>query len=84
MLARRYEIHVRGILPERVVAEICAELPTLEVHTVLSGLVRDQAELQGLLRRLHNLGLELLELRQVPEEPAPVPPADSASRGEPR
>ncbi len=83
MLARRYEIHVRGVLPEHVLADIRAEHPTLEVRTVLSGLVRDQAELQGLLRRMHNLGLELLELRQAPEEPAPGPPATSASRGEP-
>ena len=50
---------------------------------MLSGLVRDQAELQGLLRRMHNLGLELLELRQAPEEPAAGPPGTSASRGEP-
>ncbi len=83
MLARSYEIHVRGVLPEPVLADIRSAQPTLEVRTVLSGLVRDQAELQGLLRRMHNLGLELLELRQVPEEPEPGSPASSASRREP-
>jgi hypothetical protein len=70
MLAKRYEIHIRGALPEHVLAELRAAHPTLEVQTVMSGRVRDQAELQGLLRRIHHLGLELLEMRQVPDPTA--------------
>ncbi|MCU0296257.1 MAG: hypothetical protein MUD05_09425 [Candidatus Nanopelagicales bacterium] len=70
MLGRRYEIHVRGAVPEQLLAEIASAHQTLEVRTVLSGSVRDQAELQGLLLRLHSLGLELLELRQIPDAPA--------------
>jgi hypothetical protein len=38
------------------------------VETVLHGPVRDQAELHGLLRRLQSLGLELIEVRRLPEE----------------
>ena len=37
------------------------------VETILHGPVRDQAELHGLLRRLESLGLELIEVRRLPE-----------------
>lgn len=82
MLARRYEIHMRGAVPATLLAEMQAAHPTLHVRTVLSGTVRDQAELQGLLRRLHSLGLELLEMRQIPDAQAtpaaPPPPRQRA------
>ena len=63
---------MRGAAPTQVLAETLSAHPTLEVRTVLSGSVRDQAELQGLLRRLHSLGLELLEMRQIPDAPGPL------------
>ena len=37
------------------------------VETILHGPVRDQAELHGLLQRLQSLGLELIEVRRLPE-----------------
>ena len=37
------------------------------VETILHGLVRDQAELHGLLHRLQSLGLELIQVRRLPE-----------------
>ena len=37
------------------------------VETVLHGPVRDQAELHGLLHRVQALGLELIEVRRLPE-----------------
>ena len=37
------------------------------VETILHGPVRDQAELHGLLHRLQSLGLELVEVRRLPE-----------------
>jgi hypothetical protein len=40
------------------------------VETVLHGPVRDQAALYGLLDRIQALGLELLEVRQLPDPPA--------------
>jgi hypothetical protein len=36
-------------------------------NTELTGLVRDQAELQGLLQRVSALGLSLIELRAIDE-----------------
>lgn len=68
MLTRRYEIFIRGLVPASLLDEISGSHPDLEAQTVLRGQVRDQAELQGVLRHLHSLGLELVEMRQAPAE----------------
>jgi hypothetical protein len=39
------------------------------VATVLYGPVQDQAALYGLLDRIQSLGLELVEIRQLPQHP---------------
>ena len=65
MPERCYEVSVRGVVPEELLDEGRSALIEVESRTVLSGRVRDQAELQGVLRRLHSLGLELLEVRVV-------------------
>jgi hypothetical protein len=64
----RYEIRIRG----RVSAAVLDTFPAMEsdvepVETILHGPVRDQAELHGLLHRLQSLGLELIEVRRLPE-----------------
>jgi len=49
-------------------------------NTELTGHVRDQAELQGLLQCVSNLGLTLLELRAIDDRPERRPgggPADA-------
>ena len=50
------------------------------VETVLHGPVQDQSSLHGLLDRIQSLGLELVEIRQLPAaadsltaEPEPPP-----------
>lgn len=40
-------------------------------NTTLSGPVADQAALQGLLRKVHNLGLELLSVKRIAPRIAP-------------
>jgi len=65
--ARYYEIRVCGHIPPDDLVEF--ENVTAVVQsgeTVLSGLVIDQAALQGMLQRLHVLGLDLIEVRRVP------------------
>jgi len=65
--ARYYEIRVRGHIPPDELVEF--ENVTAVVQsgeTVLRGLVIDQAALQGMLQRLHMLGLDLIEVRRVP------------------
>lgn len=65
MLAKAFEIHVRGAVP----ADLLSDFEYLETEvagskTVLRGVVPDQAALYGVLLRLQALGLELLEVRQ--------------------
>jgi hypothetical protein len=65
---RRYEIRVRGRVGQAVLETFDRLESDIEpVETVLHGPVRDQAELHGLLRRLQGLGLELIEVRRLPE-----------------
>jgi hypothetical protein len=40
---------------------------------VLHGPVKDQSSLHGLLDRIHSLGLELVEIRQLPAAADDVP-----------
>jgi hypothetical protein len=46
-----------------------------EGSTALTGTVRDQAELQGLLQRASDLGLTLLEAKAIDDSPRPGFPA---------
>lgn len=78
MLSRRYEIFVRRVVPADLLEDLVDAHCEIQAQTVLRGQVRDQAELQGLLRHVHNLGLELLELRQVPPT-LDSPPGPKAS-----
>jgi hypothetical protein len=57
---RRYEIRIKGRVSE---------------ETVLHGEITDQAALYGLLDRVADLGLELIEVRRLPEAPVASPPA---------
>ena len=64
----RYEIRIRGRLRAAVLETFDAMESDVEpVETILHGPVRDQAALHGLLRRLESLGLELIEVRRLPE-----------------
>ena len=63
----RYEIRIRGRVSAAVLDTFDMESDVEPVETILHGPVRDQAELHGLLRRLQSLGLELIEVRRLPE-----------------
>jgi hypothetical protein len=63
-----YEIRIRGKLGEPVLesfGDLDASVKPAE--TVLRGTIPDQAALHGLLDRIQSLGLELIEVKQVPE-----------------
>jgi hypothetical protein len=65
-----YEIRVRGRVSDTVLATFDGlECDVERVETVLHGPVRDQAELHGLLHRVQSLGLELVEVRRLPDSP---------------
>jgi hypothetical protein len=66
---KSYEIHVRGELPDDVLQELGGlQVSAEEPQTVLRGSIRDQAALHGILLRLQSLGIELVEMRQLPDE----------------
>lgn len=78
---RNYRLIVEGELSDRMtVAFEGMTLKRSEGNTALTGHVRDQAELQGLLRRVSDLGLTLLEATAIdnPTGPRIGRPADSA------
>jgi hypothetical protein len=65
-----YEIRIRGHLSDSMLAVFGGLTATVETgETVLRGQVRDQAALYGLLDRVQSLGLELIEVRRLPEAP---------------
>lgn len=70
VMALTYQIRIRGRLSRTLTAEferLGLEADREQVETQLHGPVIDQAALYGLVRRLEALGLELVELRQVPD-----------------
>lgn len=65
--ADQYEIRVRGHLGETIRAAFPALRARVDGRdTVLTGLLPDQAAVFGVLAAIEELGLELLELRQMP------------------
>jgi hypothetical protein len=67
---QRYEIRVRGHLG----ATMLRAFPALQAErrdgdTLLRGALPDQSALYGVFAQIEALGLELLELRRVPDGP---------------
>jgi hypothetical protein len=69
-----YEIRIKGRLSDSLLAAFEGLTTTVQpVETVLCGPVQDQAALFGLLDRIQSLGLELVEIRQLPASADEVP-----------
>jgi hypothetical protein len=66
VLAKAFEIHVRGEVPPDLLDEL-EHLTAVEVpaQTVLKGVLPDQSALFGVLTRLQDLGLELIEVQRL-------------------
>jgi hypothetical protein len=69
MAGREYRLTVDGELSDRV-GPAFAGMTLTRAHgkTVLVGVVRDQAELHGILQRISDLGLTLLSASTVDED----------------
>jgi hypothetical protein len=66
-MAGTYEIRVRGHLGQTMLQAFPGfEAVSGEDHTRLRGTLPDQAALHGILAQIEALGLELLEVRQLP------------------
>ena len=69
-----YEIRIKGRLSDSLLAAFEGVTTTEQpVETVLYGPVQDQAALYDLLDRIQSLGLELVEIRQLPASADEVP-----------
>jgi hypothetical protein len=72
MVEATYEIRVAGAVPEQDLRDMGAvTLSVDQVNTVLYG-IPDQSALYGLLARLRALGIEVVEVRRIPESSAPT------------
>ena len=66
----RYEIRVRGHLGEALTTSLPPHFSTefSPAETVLHGDGVDQSALHGVLDQLEQLGIELLEIRRLPDD----------------
>jgi hypothetical protein len=64
---RDYQLTVEGELSDHLAASAFADMTLARAagYTILVGPIRDQAELQGLLQRISDLGLTLLSATAV-------------------
>jgi hypothetical protein len=63
-----YEIHIKGRMSEQLLGAFEGMDATIQAGTtVLRGPVLDQAALHGLLDRIQALGLDLVEVRRLPD-----------------
>jgi hypothetical protein len=73
MMARpgRYEIHLRGkVSDQRLDAFEGMQATERPAETVLRGLIPDQAALHALLKRANAMGIELLGVRCLSDDPS--------------
>jgi len=64
-----YEFRVRGQLGEMMLRAFDGLRAETNCHdTLLRGVVQDQAALHGVLGQIEALGLELVEVRRVPDD----------------
>jgi hypothetical protein len=68
MAGSNYEFRIRGRLSDPVLARFdTLEPDATRVDTILHGPIRDQAALHGIIEQVQSLGLELVEVRRLPE-----------------
>ena len=66
MAANRYELRIKGRLGEALLGTFAGFDAEVEpVETVLRGDIEDQAALHGVLERIHEAGLEIVEVRKL-------------------
>ncbi|MGZ8719578.1 MAG: hypothetical protein ACXWXY_10445 [Aeromicrobium sp.] len=70
-----FEVRVTGLVPAEDLLDLGVVMrATQDASTVLYGDIRDEAALFGLLNRLRDLGLEVVEVRRSPDlEPLTEP-----------
>ena len=67
-MSMRYEIRVRGRVDGHLADALGLDARVEPVETVLRGAMEGQADLHEILSQLQEMGLELVEIRRLPEE----------------
>jgi hypothetical protein len=67
-VALMYEIRIKGRVGDHLADALGLTAEVEPVDTVLRGPVADQDGLHGILARLQDMGLELVEIRQLPPD----------------
>ena len=69
-----YQLRVSGPVPADLVRDLAGINVTVEpAETILYGTLQDQSALFALLVRIHDLGIQLLEVRRLTQDTAPPP-----------
>lgn len=69
-----YQLRISGPIPEDLVRDLAGINVTVEpAETILYGTLEDQSALFGLLVRIHDLGLQLVEVRRLTQEETAPP-----------
>ena len=74
-MSSAFEVRLHGVASVRLLEPLWADLD-IEADTVLHGIIEDQAALHGLLARIRDIGLEIIDVHQVSswQGPPPAPP----------
>ena len=64
--SREFEVCLRGVLSDGVIAELGARRES--PNTVIVVVATDRSELHGFIRRVEGLGLELVSMVEVEDE----------------
>ena len=65
-----YEVRLQGVVSARILATLRAG-HEMRADTVLHGEIQDQAALHGLLARISDLGLELVDIHRIQHDASP-------------
>jgi hypothetical protein len=65
-----YEVRLKGVVSARVL-DALRTAREMRADTVLHGEIEDQAALHGLLARISDLGLELVDIHRIQHEAPP-------------
>jgi len=66
-MTQRVEIRVRGTVPAGAAERLGLRASVEPADTVLRGAVADRPALHGVLDRLRTAGIELIEVRRLPD-----------------
>jgi hypothetical protein len=66
-MSRRLEIRVRGTLPADAAEQLGLSASVQPADTVLRGRIVDRPALHGVLDRLRANGIEVIEVRRLPD-----------------